>query len=245
MKFSKKEYIEDFQNGNIYMNRLQFYNDLEKKDGNIGVGDKLDGKIEFKHAVLTLYASEEEKNKNNPLAVFENGQGALGGGFENKPAFCMFSFDERNISNKEECIIENDGKNLMGIKYIMNFTEIQKCRIPEFGEWGVVITDNGEFIRRLNDAFDKNGIFYKKDWVKYYKNTNSEEQFDSISNEPHQIAFWKRDIFAYQQEFRIQITNIDVKDSYKINIGDIHDISKMMRTKDILNMQGMLIKLKE
>lgn len=157
----------------------------------------------------------------------------------------MFSFDERNISNKEECIIENDGKNLMGIKYIMNFTEIQKCRIPEFGEWGVVITDNGEFIRRLNDAFDKNGIFYKKDWVKYYKNTNSEEQFDSISNEPHQIAFWKRDIFAYQQEFRIQITNIDVKDSYKINIGDIHDISKMMRTKDILNMQGMLIKLKE
>ena len=50
------------------------------------------------------------------------------------------------------------------------------------------------------------------------------------------IAFWKRKAYAYQQEFRflIHMPNGE-KDHLELKIGDIHDISKVYKTSDILN----------
>ena len=39
IKILKEEYVEDLLNGNLYMNNLKFFVDLEKDLGRQGVGD--------------------------------------------------------------------------------------------------------------------------------------------------------------------------------------------------------------
>ena len=49
-------------------------------------------------------------------------------------------------------------------------------------------------------------------------------------------AYWKREDFAFQQEFRLLIHK-EVPDHLQVNIGDISDISQLLKAKDLLNSQ--------
>lgn len=50
------------------------------------------------------------------------------------------------------------------------------------------------------------------------------------------VAFWKRESYAYQNEFRFVVSaeNIDV-DHLVLDIGNIKDISIIMKASSILN----------
>jgi len=59
----------------------------------------------------------------------------------------------------------------------------------------------------------------------------------------HNIAFWKRKKYCYQQEFRFLVhTQNCEKDHLELNIGDIRDISKVFKTSKILNAEVVKIK---
>ena len=58
----------------------------------------------------------------------------------------------------------------------------------------------------------------------------------SLIQGTHNIAFWKRESYKEQQEFRIVIPKENcAKDHIELDIGDISDISKMFSTEQVLS----------
>ena len=72
------------------------------------------------------------------------------------------------------------------------------------------------------------------DKVKYYYQNNLEHKKD-IERDKKRIAFWKRDIYSYQQEFRFFGFNSKVEDFCEIDIDSLHDISQIIETEKLLN----------
>ena len=72
------------------------------------------------------------------------------------------------------------------------------------------------------------------DKVKYY-NENDLEHKEDIERDKKRIAFWKRDIYTYQQEFRFFEFDCKVEDFCEIDIGSLNDISQIIETEKLLN----------
>lgn len=84
---------------------------------------------------------------------------------------------------------------------------------------------------------------YMGGFVHYYDETqDSVDYIASLLSGMHNVAFWKRKKYYYQQEFRflIHAQNHD-KDHLELNIGDIRDISKVFQTSKILNAEVVKI----
>lgn len=153
-------------------------------------------------------------------------------GYMKYPVFCMFRYDERNkLSETTE-----DGQELFG------FSPEQVRYMPEFGDSVLVIKDADEFIRRVATALQKEGLIHARGNVRYFDG-NDLEYFQDVKDEPVHTAFWKRKKYSYQQEFRILIDK-PIEDHYILNIGDISDISKIMKSELMLNTVATLEKRK-
>lgn len=208
IKFQSYDRIQKLQQGLLYMKNLDYYRELEKTSGDNMVGDLFEGMLHVNEAKLIIPESGEEIIIEDDLIPTS---------FSDSYAFCMFGINS-NIQT-------------------FQFTDEQKKEICKFGDTALIITDRDEFFRRIFIAADKEKLKGFHGFVKYYdEKVNSVNLLASLINGMENVAFWKRDTYRYQQEYRfiIQMEEIN-KDYYELNIGNIEDISKIIKTSSLLN----------
>lgn len=60
------------------------------------------------------------------------------------------------------------------------------------------------------------------------------EHLKQVQGDNSRIAFWKREKYSYQQEYRFLIHDF-VDDYLSVEIGDISDITELLKTEELLN----------
>jgi len=117
------------------------------------------------------------------------------------------------------------------------FTQKQKDKIVGFGDAALLFTDVYELFNRVKRKVNALGYMVTHKFVQYY-DESEDDVSRSISMMPdmRNIAFYKRERYAFQQEYRILVTpNIKIKEDFiKLEIGDIRDISVVYKTEQML-----------
>lgn len=221
MKFGSETNLKKLQAGQLFMKNLKYYVDLEKLTDDEDVGDKYDGQMMLQDVRISMYTVDT----NDLIAQFDSPTASMDLGYLKCPVFCMFMFDYRNYV--DACL---DGDNLT-VKY--QFTEEQLKKIPHFGEYVLIIKNGDEFFNRVKKGLLDAGYGFTRDYVQYY-GFNNIEHLKQVQNNNARIAFWKREKYSYQQEYRLLVHDL-VDDYLSVDIGDISDISKLLRTEVFLN----------
>lgn len=202
--FQKKEYMNDFLDGKLYMNCLGFFKKVEdteskKFDSKEAVRsylqpDDLKIVIEYEDIIINL----DNKDLAGPLIIQDNE-------YNNLKIICFYSpfIDYSNLVDSQKNLkITNKMKN-------------------DFGEHVILIRDFIEFSQRLEAAIKINEnistFTYKK--VDYFPDT-FHGSFDA-----EDIPFKKHEEFSFQKEFRIVARTIQHDENpFILNLGDLRDI---------------------
>lgn len=216
IKFQSAKRIEDLQNGLIYMNSLEWYRKHESVNSDVVVGDSFEAKFHVNEGKIKLLDTGEENEIKDELITTS---------ISNDYAYCMFGVNPYSNS--------------------FSFANEQKEMIKNFGDTALLILDKEEFINRIRTKASKENHEVYSDFVQYY-----DEKEDSINlilsllSGMHNIAFWKRKKYIYQQEYRFLVhTQSYEREHLKLNIGDIRNISRVFKTSEILNTR--IVKNKE
>lgn len=227
IRFGSKDRLESLQKGCLYMKNLQYFINLEKNNpaSGGGQGDKFEGQsVMYNPTVEIRDYHTKTLVYRGPVEV-----SAISFGYEKYPVFCMFVLDSRNLVDKK---FEN-GRLIRSYQ----FTKEQVDRIAnEFGEYALMISNADEFISRIKSGLRISDVGqYTRGRVRYYRPNDFDYSKDICDNHLN-AAYWKRESFAFQQEFRILIHK-EVSDHLQVDIGDISDISQLLKAKDLLNSQ--------
>ncbi|HHX59179.1 MAG TPA: hypothetical protein GX707_00315 [Epulopiscium sp.] len=208
IKFQDNDKIKRFRQGILYMKNLQYYRDLEKSNGDGTIGDMFEAMLHINEGKLIIPELGEEIEIKDDLITTD---------FSNGFVFCMFGINE-NVKS-------------------FQFTDKQKQEIFNFGDRALLITDRHEFLKRIFSTAVEKSLKVFHGSVKYYdEHVDSVNLLASLTNGMENIAFWKRDKYRYQQEYRFVIQSVDTTEDYfELNIGDISDISKEIKTSVLLN----------
>ena len=151
---------------------------------------------------------------------------------------CTLRIMDDTKSNYVMCLMEptfNNGECI--------FTDVQKYKFGEWGEYALIITDVEALYRRIEDKIIEDMKLFK-DKVFYYDETQPEsiEQMDMETKGLYTLAFMKRMKYLYQQEYRFVVQSEIIKqDNIIFEIGDISDISIKIASKQLLE-EGILLK---
>ena len=221
MKFGSEENLKKLQAGQLYMKNLKYYVDLEKTTDDEDVGDKYDGQMVLQDIKINMYTVDTNKF----IGQFNAPTASMDLGYSQCPVFCMFMFDYRN--QVEEHLVEEN----LTVKY--QFTEEQLKKMPNFGDSVLIIKNGDEFVNRVKKGLLNAGYGFTRDHVQYYA-FNNVEHLKQVQKDNSRIAFWKRDKYSYQQEYRFLVHDF-VDDYLSVDIGDISDITQLLRTEELLN----------
>lgn len=115
-----------------------------------------------------------------------------------------------------------------------------KDKLKAFGDTALCIYDVDEFLEQVKEAAKRAEYELVADWITYY----DEEQPNTVEMMENEIshntkAFLKRNAdYGYQKEFRIVInqkSDENCADHIELNIGSIKDISKIVKTEELLS----------
>lgn len=236
LKFAKKEHIDSLIQGNINVEKIQYYVNLEKKLNIVGVGDKLDGATVIQDITLTdVKRSDgkslcEKQEKGIEMLKDFNKKGAIKISLQSHrledletPIFCAMCI------NKDDLIKEGDN-------YVFQFTKEQiEMLKKDFSDYThAFIIDAGIFAMRINDMAKEKGINCIMDKVKYYNpDINQGERIEDYNNS--NIIFWKRDMFEYQKEFRVSFPDVKINNRIDLlNVGKFDEKDYLLLDKDIV-----------
>lgn len=215
IKFQNAERIASLQKGNLYAKTLAFYRNLELTTGDSQTGDAYEG-------LLTIYDGEIELMDAGIKLPLKN-QKILTKA-SNYPVFCM-------------CCFKGQDK--------ISFSEIQKEKFLNFGDTALIITDSKELEKRVILAAEKKGYKAILGKVNYYSNDYNETGvIEALGKDINNVAFFKRNNYAYQQEARfLFVSDQNTVDHIELDIGDISDISITLPTKQLLNLVGEKVRV--
>lgn len=219
IKFGQKEHLETLQQGNLFLNKIKFFNGLKKA----GIGDEVDSKLSLygvKYKVMnkSTGATFTTINMDNPIMSF---------GLDECPIFSLYSFDKRNILSTKGNVVE------------LGFNDdcARKIR-AEFGEYALVILDRYRFFNSVKSFVEKNDI--ETDWgnVNYTEaGVNNFRQLKEINEDSKNVSFWKnKEKYEYQQEYRFVFFGLESKKPLGINIEPIEEYSFILPTEELLDL---------
>lgn len=222
IKFGSEENLKKLQSGELYMKNLQYYVDLEKNNSDDDVvGDMYDGQMVLQDVEISMFTVDTHEY----IANISASEVSMNLGYLKNPVFCMFMFDFRNHVDED---LHND---ILTVGY--KFTDEQLKRLPSFGSHALIVKNGNEFVKRIKEGLLANNIGYSRDFVQYY-GFNNLEHLTQVQIDNSRIAFWKREKYMYQQEYRF-LAHTEVDDHLSINIRDISDITQIITTEQLLN----------
>lgn len=208
IKFQSADRIESLRSGKIYAKNLGYYRNLERTSGDADIGDQNEGILPVVIATIENPVTGERKELTD--TVLETSE-------SNDFVFCVFQ----------------------GNPYIndMRFTDEQKARMLTFGDTALLILDPDEFVKRVIRAAKAKGFEAHYHSVRYYDpKYNNAGILISLLEGMWNVAFWKRNRYAYQQEARFVFTpGDDSIDHIELDVGDLHDITEVFKASDVLN----------
>lgn len=202
--FKEKQFMDDFLDGNLYMNCLGFFKKVEDAENtqfdskeaikSYLQPDDLKIEIKFGDQIINL----DKKDLAGPLIIQDQE-------FNNLKIMCFYS-------------PYIDYSDLEGSKERLKITD--KMR-KDFGEHVILIQNFNEFIKRLEIAIsihsEISAWMYKK--IDYFSDT-FHGSFDDKD-----IPFKKHEALSFQQESRIVVrTEQHDEKPFVLKIGDIRDI---------------------
>lgn len=207
IKFQSAERIQQLRKGHIYAKTLGYYRKLEETTGDKEIGDGFEAMVHVNEAIIRFPDTGKEILLNDELISTSHSDDFV---------FCMFGIYPQ---------LEN-----------FIFTEKQKEKMLSFGDTALVILDSEEFIKRVIKAAEKAGFSAYFSGVKYYdETTDNANLIIDLLNGMHNVAFWKRNSYAYQQEGRfVFVADNNTDDHITLEIGDISDISLVFPSEQVL-----------
>ena len=215
VKFLTEEtYLRDLLDGKIYANRLSCFKKIEESD-DTGRGDRHEDVVAWyqpDRGVLKLDGVDIMPFIDRPIE------------FHSKQLDHLNLFCTTYGSVKDEVLngLADDGSEEL------SNTLVVSGDLRSMGHNAVVITDIGEFIRRMKEAAGERGFVIGHRPVDYY-DPDSYHGAMSLA----EALFQKQDRYRYQNEFRFVIhTQHPGREPVILEIGDIRDIAFGVRTAE-------------
>lgn len=202
----KEEYADNYLNrGEIYMNTISYFQDLEKIDNTIG--DSQENRFAAFPPGYSMHIKLGDVNASDP--------------------FNLDNYDFSFIGETPLFISKRDDKTVLHCTYVTYVSSIddQTCiyfnskYFEEFskGYRFFLIHDYKEYVDRICNTEELNVSLVKCGFVKYDKE-NVKESLTSQGD-----CFVKRKSYSYQNEYRLSITR-EEPGPLCVHIGDISDI---------------------
>lgn len=218
IKFQDKlEYLQDLQNGLLYMNTLRFFKELAGKDD--FRGDRYEGLVAwYQPDRITIRINDHEIGSESlaaPVALQMDRVLSLN-------AFCMYS-----LSFRADQKIRAD--------QLQEFEDSLRIHRANFGaaKYMLLTTNTTEFRQRVKQALQqakRRGEIsrYGMGLVEYFDDRTFHGKFDE-----GQWGFIKRKYFEPQKEYRIVVdAGSKDKEPFRLQIGDVSDITMITTPED-------------
>lgn len=229
LKFSSNlEHLKSLQKGNLFMNNLQYYVDLEEKSGIPGMGDKLEALSVINDVEVSIYQAGTNKllGKMNAKQANMRHQEAM-----NKPVFCLYSL----TIDMFEIIEYNEPFLKMKIKLSQEELDLME---KQFGN-NVLLLSPPAFEQRINQSFKEQGYDFVGEAVKYHDfMINETKRIEAFGNQSPEIFFFKDKKFEHQKEFRIVILDQDIDKALNIKIPSLEHDSIILETSDLTEIEA-------
>ena len=201
-----KEFADKFLDGYLHCKRLIWFRGAENDyldDSRADIYEGVSQHMQPQHIQLTINNVDLTRELAGPLTVqFDR--------FKYIHLFCMHSGHSGDFTHVSH-------KNVKNLEKFVKITD----RCKNFGDHTVLITDVGEFIRRVEAVCKRKGYKIHRRLVNYYDPKHFHGHFDGID-----AVFMKREEYKQEREFRFAIdTGIAGNDAIDLYIGNIRDIS--------------------
>ncbi|MEK4277632.1 hypothetical protein [Paenibacillus sp. FSL R7-0026] len=231
LKFTKKEYAESLQNGDLYMNNFKWFIEQEKNTGERGQGDVLESSLNINKIEYTLLHQETNE------IIYEGTAENLNMTFDDliyQPVFSATSLDGELLE------IEKEDEESYYTKLV--FTEEQKTAFTEiFKADHVLVVPFDVFSAKITNYAEENKIALIGKKVIYDDySINNSARMKSFEKLDKDVFFWKDNALSYQNEYRVVVLN-DVETPFVPNIGDLSANSKIYTTDEIFSGEFRLI----
>ncbi|URJ65679.3 hypothetical protein [Paenibacillus polymyxa] len=225
IKFGQKEHLESLQKGNLYLNNLDYFIQMEKKNNKKGMGDKSEASLMLTNVSIKFFHHDTHE-----LAfTFDSAKTSLRmDEVLTKPVFCIMWVAAEDF----EVIKEDENE----VEAVLSFdAEQQKEMLSEFGDHALVI-EAARFIEALERTLDQMELCCatgKIDYINY--STNKNAHLPELMNNDLSVYFKKDHSLSYQKEFRAVILNKDIEEPITINIGDMTSFSGILPSPHLLS----------
>lgn len=201
--FKCKKYANDFLNGNLYCNTLDYFRKLESNEKERG--DKREGQLPLPIESIQFESKELGKHTYKVVNTPEKLPTFSYQGIEYINIFSM-SFIPAKIRNKT-----------LDLK-------ISSRHFECFGNYLVVVLHFPEFMSRIKKTLNNSNYIYGCQKVNYY----NPDQVVAPEHQFEELIFMKDHKFKWQNEYRIAFeTNIQNNQPVTLKIGDINDIAML------------------
>ncbi|WP_375724586.1 hypothetical protein LXN10_03695 [Arcobacter sp. KX21116] len=215
--FEKKEYMLDFLNGKLYLNKLSYFKKIEEELEN--------NRADEKEGLCAVFQAKNTKFEINGYQLKD-----IVGPIEMKDPLidnihilCLFAG-----STNEDNIIEGNKFKRNKLDEIAKDLNISD-NFKNLGKYCVLIHNTSKFIDRVVKTVKKLNYYAKAGLVKYYDYNSFNGSFQNLD-----AAFNKRNQYNHQKEYRFAIdTNNTVKEALVLDIGNIEDIATQIDLTDL------------
>lgn len=224
VKFSDSmENLKSLQQGDLYLNTLEFFRDQEIKLMKKGMGDDFEARFILNDLKIEIYDNLtgnliiEGLTKQSLITNQEDSE---------KHVFCTSYIDFSNLEIAEE------KKDSFSANIIFSNKEIKELK-QNFGKYALVISLS-DFIKNIEKSFSNQGIEFVLGKINYDDfSVNHAARIEPFLNNTHEKYFWKDIFFKNQKEFRLIVINKDSKDPIKIKIDDMSKYSFLTTANEL------------
>ncbi|MDB0440336.1 hypothetical protein C4R89_12415 [Clostridioides difficile] len=227
IKFTREEkWAKDILEGKLFMNKVDYYRQLEVNSGIKGQGDL----SELKAKIIPLEIKIESKDTNLviPLKVksleFELDED------KQKPVFCITGL------TIDDMIIDSYCENSVKLRFPYKKEEADLLR-KEFGEY-VVVLNPKQFEENISNTLNNEGIGWIFGKVKY-TGENSFERIKAFSNSTPERFLYKDLEFQHQKEYRL-VLDENIENNKTLSIGSLCNAGGIQRIDDFLTLEIVL-----
>jgi hypothetical protein len=234
VKFTNPEFVDSLLDGNLYMNTLGYFIDLEKETKIKGQGDQYEGAHVFGLQNIKLIDNET----NTVIGTAKGGMvQERYKGTRDIPIFCFTLFSAKDFKVIEE------GDGTVSFTLSIGDEETQKI-IENFGSKVILLP--GDFLEILVEDAEEQGCDYFLKSVSYVDysigiDSKRKEAFEDKSSE---IVCWKDYFFNYQREVRFTIFDNLTKHPITFKMRNLRKDAVVMDTEKFLKDYYIKLELK-